>query len=372
MMKNLKKKVTSSLLVATLGVAMSSSAVYAPKAEAFDVLGAVGAVVSVGAQYAYLNEQVNFLDGKGRNQMLEDTKKEVGVNYDPTANAMLGRVMTRLSNTIAETDPSIKEKPYNYFVNNQTTFNAFCTLGHTMSVNIGLFNVLNYNEDEIAFVVGHEMGHGQRNDPANGVKGKMPIAILTALYQSQNPNAASVISSNILSNIGSAKGVTLPAEKRADKSAFEYCSKAGYNVGAGAAVWERVLEKMGQSKDGFVSEIFNPSDHPGNVSRRDEYSKSLTKWSNNAVTVNKDTGMVSVNKKEIGIPAAYGSMSAKERAYLVAGNLAAVYHDKNLSKNAVAAQRGNIVYLGNEDIITVTSGDNGQAWVNNLNAANKK
>jgi hypothetical protein len=51
------------------------------------------------------------------------------VDQAPEANAMLHNVMTRLSASIATEDPSIKQKPYNYFVNKQTSFNAFCTLG---------------------------------------------------------------------------------------------------------------------------------------------------------------------------------------------------------------------------------------------------
>lgn len=368
------QKITNSLLAALVGVSLTTAAILPARAEAFDILSGAIAIASVAAQYSYLDKQVNYLnnDSKGRQEMMASTKKKYGVNEDPAANAMLERIMTRLSASIAQTDPTIREQPYSYFVNNQKTFNAFCTLGHNMSVNIGLFNVLNYNEDEIAFVVGHEMGHGQRNDPADGVKKQMPITLLAALYQSQNPNAASVISSQVLANIGTAKGVTLPMEKRADKSAFEYCSRAGYNVGAGAAVWQRVIEKMGVSKEGFVSEIFNPSDHPGNISRRDNYNENITDWSNDVVKVDKETGMISVHNQKIGKPAPYASMSTLERAYLVAGNLAAVYHDKGTSKAVLTAtNRDGIIYLGDQDVITVSPKDNGAAWVNKLNAANQ-
>ena len=60
-------------------------------------------------------------------------------------------------------------------MNNSTKFNAYCTLGHNVSVNIGLFTTLNYNEDEVAFVLGHELGHGEQHDPANGVKRTSPL-----------------------------------------------------------------------------------------------------------------------------------------------------------------------------------------------------
>lgn len=49
--------------------------------------------------------------------------------------------MGNLSGAIASVDRPSTISPYNYFVNNDTSFNAFCTLGHNMSVNTGLFNL---------------------------------------------------------------------------------------------------------------------------------------------------------------------------------------------------------------------------------------
>ena len=365
----LRKKVLVTLLAATVGVSTCVTAL--PKAEAFDVGSAIGAIIGVSAQYAAVNQQVNYYDGKGRGEYMGKVKKQVGVNENDEANAMLADVMTRLSAAVAKTDPSIKEKPYHYFVNNQKTFNAFCTLGHNMSVNIGLFNTLNYNEDEIAVVVGHEMGHGQRNDPAEGVKKTFPLSLLAAVVGSQAGNYGEVIGTNILANLGSAKLVTLPMEKKADELAFTYTEAAGYNVGAGAAVWQRVIEKMGENKQSFVGSIFNPSDHPGNMARRDKYSERLTAYSNNKVKVDGKTGAIYVNNKVVGTPAKTDSMSTLERSYLVAGNLASVYHIKQATL-PMASEQGDALYLGDKHIMTITAGDNGAAWVQNLNFAAKR
>lgn len=368
---NLNKFFLHHLLTATLSVTLATSLICPQKAVAFDAASAIGAIVGIGAQYAYLDKQVNYInnDDKGRNEYLTQIKEKVGVNHDPRANDMLADIMSRLSDAVAQTDPSIREKPYNYFVNTQKTFNAFCTLGHNMSVNIGLFDMLNYNEDEIALVVGHEMGHGQNNDPANGVKKALPLQVLAALYQSQNPDAVSIIGANVLANIGNAKNVTLPMEKAADEKAFQYTEAANYNVGAGAATWQRVLEKMGESKENFVSEIFNPSDHPGNVARRDNYSAKITSYSNGKVKVNKDNGLITVNNRIFCTPAAIPSMSSLERAYLIAGNLAKVYHDK-MVKTPECSLLEDTIWLNGTPIMQITENDDPYALILNLNAAN--
>ena len=365
MIKRRKSLLTKLVLTTMVGLSLSSAT---PRAEAFSIGSAIGAVIGVSAQYAAVNEQISYYNNEGRDKFLQQTKQKVGVNYDATANAQLARIMQGLSRAVAVDDPSIKEKPYNYFVNDQKTFNAFCTLGHNMSVNIGLFQTLNYNEDEIAFVVAHEMGHGQHNDPASGAKKAFPLSVLTAVVGSQVGNAAEAIGVNLLNNLGNAKLVTLPMEKNADKFAFQYAPKAGYNPGAGSALWQRVIEKMSNDKESFLGSIFNPSDHPGNLSRRDTYSKNLTSYSNNKISVDGDTGVISLAKKPLGTPAATSSMSSLERAYLIAGNMATVYHDKTVTK-ATASTNGSEIFLNDKAIMTVTAGDSATSWVEAINTA---
>ena len=275
-------------------------------------------------------------------------KGKYGVNTDPTANAMLARIMTRLSDAVALTDDSIVKKPYNYFVNNDQSFNAFCTLGHNMSVNIGAFTKLNYNEDELAFVIAHEMGHGQKNHPAAGVKRALPLSILSALYASQNRNSASSVGAALVSTIGTAKWVTKPMESQADNLAFDYATAAGYNVGGGAALWQHVLEKNGSKSSGFA-ELFN--DHPTSVSRRDNYSKKITQWSGNKVKVNAEDGQITVAGKPFYTPAKTSTMSPQEQAYLIAGNLAAVYHDGR-QHEPVWTNSANILMVGEQPVMS--------------------
>lgn len=359
--RKLKKKLSLSLSGLFLSTALTLSA--APAAEAFDWSNAIGSIVLVSAQYSMLNKQVAYLDGKGRGEYLDQIKGQEGVNEDPEANAMLDRVMGRLSGAIAKTDPSIEKNPYHYFVNNSTKFNAYCTLGHNVSVNIGLFTTLNYNEDEVAFV----LGHGEQHDPANGVKRTFPIALLAAVAGSQS-NMLEAVGTNLLANLGSAKLVTLPMEKKADELGFTYATEAGYNPGAGSALWQRVMEKMGNNRETFLGTIFMPSDHPNNGSRRDKYTKRMYEYSGKHVNVDKKTGAILVNKKNLGLVRPGGDMSSRERTYLVAGSLARVYHEQP-SVQPSAEQDGSDLYFGGRRIMSLQYGDDGAAWVEKLNKA---
>ena len=357
-----KSAVIRTAASALLCLSLTTGAVMPKQAYAWDWLSAGLALFQVGAQYAYLNKQVSYLDNKGRDEYMGQIKDKYGVNTDPTANAMLARIMTRLSDAVALTDDSIVKKPYNYFVNNDNSFNAFCTLGHNMSVNIGAFTKLNYNEDELAFVIAHEMGHGQKNHPSAGVKRALPISILAALYASQNQNTASDIGAALVSTIGTAKWVTKPMETQADKLAFDYAVQAGYNVGAGAAVWQRILEQNGSKSSGFA-ELFN--DHPTSVSRRNNYSKKITEWSRNQVKVNEDTGLITVAGKHFYTPAKTATMSGPEQAYLIAGNLAAVFHDGR-QKEAVWTNSENVLLVGEQPVMSFDGVEEAGILVNRL------
>ena len=343
-----KSSIIRTAASAALCLSLTTGAVMPKQALAWDWLSAGLAMFQVGAEYAYLNKQVSYLDNKGRDEYMGQIKNKYGVNTDPTANAMLARIMTRLSDAVALTDDSIVKKPYNYFVNNDKSFNAFCTLGHNMSVNIGAFDKLNYNEDELAFVIAHEMGHGQKNHPAAGVKRALPLSILGALYASQNRNSASSVGAALVTTIGTAKWVTKPMESQADKLAFDYAVAAGYNVGAGAALWQHILEQNGSKSSGFA-ELFN--DHPTSVSRRDNYNKKITERSKNQVNVNKETGLITVAGKPFYTPAKTTNMSPQEQAFLIAGNLSAVFHDGG-QHDAVWTNSENTLLVGEQPVMS--------------------
>lgn len=368
----MNKYLLKKAVVAALALTIGTGAMLPAKTEAGSILETL---ISGAVTYAAIDNQVKTLDGDGRQQFFGQMKEQYGVCEEPEANEQLERIMKRLTPVLEKYDPTVKEKPYQYFVNENKSFNAFCTLGHNISVNIGLFNALNYNEDEIAFVLGHELSHGTHKDPANGVKKQVGLTVLTSVVATSvgADGIGAALGVTIINNLGTAKGITLPMEKRADKDAFIYCSEAGYNVGAGAAVWQRIIDstKEKKSETNVVNQLFNPNDHPTHVNRRNKYNETLYEYSNKKVKVDAETGMVMVNKQNIAIPAALEEMSALERAYLVAGNLAAVYHNKEYKQLHAYINEGE-VYLGDKHILTVTDKDNGQQWVNSLNQANKK
>jgi len=347
--ESISKKLGLAAGIAVIGGALTFSAQPLPTASA----AGWGSLVGAGVQYVQLNKEIKYYNNDGRDEYFQQLKEQYGVNEDSYLNERLSGIMTNLSASIAAKDPSISSKPYNYFVNTDKTFNAFCSLGHNMSVNTGLFDLLS-NTDEIAVVIAHEMGHGQKDHPAKSFQKSMPYELIAKIYAASQNNSGSNMAAGVFANYATATQVTKPQEWEADNLAFDYITGAGYNPGACAAVWQRVIEKQGESSTNFVGEIFSPSDHPSNDDRRANYSKKLTEYSNAVVTV-KD-GVVKVHDKVFITAGDCEGLSGKERAYLIAGNLAAVYHNNKTAPAAYADDNGT-VYLGEQAILTAQASD---------------
>lgn len=362
-----KNKLMACIMSAVCAMGITTAGI--ETASAFDVGGVIGVVLGGAAAYKQIDEYVHYVNDteEGRQAYFRMTKEEMGVNKDPYYNGMLRTLMQDLTTGVATVDPTVYDKPFLYFLNNDTSFNASCGLGHVMTVNVGLFRISD-NIDEVAFVIGHEMGHGMKDHSLKGTQKKMRTVIgaSVAAEAMGGGTAANIAMKALVGQINNIQ-ITKKQEWEADNLAFDYAYNAGYNPGAGAAIWVRVNERMGEFKNDLVGEIFNPNDHPSNHDRQMNYEKKLTELSKGHVTIKKDTNMVQINGKDFTEPAAISSMSSQERKYFLMGNLAAAYdHGENKQK---AYNSNGTVYLGNQAIITPTDEDeSADTLVKKLNA----
>ena len=171
---NLKKKFLSAMAAAALSVPLIFGAPATAEAASSSLIGA-GLIILQGAQAsAQLNEKIKYLDSteQGRQELYDSLRKKYGVNEDPELNAYLAKIMANLTEGVAAVDPTIKSKPYLYFVSAEESVNAGCAMGHVMKVNAGTLKKIS-SEDEIAAIVGHEMGHGQKSHAAKGNKKRL-------------------------------------------------------------------------------------------------------------------------------------------------------------------------------------------------------
>jgi predicted Zn-dependent protease len=150
-------------------------------------------------------------------------------------------------------------------IDDPETVNAWCMAGGRMAIYTGLIEKLDPTDDEIAQVMGHEIGHALANHTAE--KMSMQIAsslgVLAVGIASDNTGAAMATAA-----AAAAVAVTLPnsrtAETEADRIGIELAAKAGYDPAAAATLWQKMGALPGSKPPQFLST------HPSPENRQTE------------------------------------------------------------------------------------------------------
>jgi len=130
--------------------------------------------------------------------------------------------------------------------------NAFCMAGGKMAIYSGFWVKLNATDDEIANVMGHEIGHAL----ASHTRERMSVAMATGITVSllaigtSSRNDSSAMGRNeSLYGIAAALAVTLPnsreSESEADQIGIELAARAGYDPRAAVSLWKKMAAEGG-------------------------------------------------------------------------------------------------------------------------------
>ena len=351
----MNKKIKSLVLAAVMGLSLTTVAVVPTTVEAASA-GAAETLIGGAVAYAYVSTAFNKMDNskEGQEQSLARAKKQTGYLEDSAAQARVQRIMKTL-----EASPSVK-RSYVVYANPSDEFNAFATVGRVMSVNKGALDLL--DDDELAYVMAHEISHGEHKDIVNGLKKQVGLSTAVSLAAGGGGNAA--ILSNIAGNYMENQVFTMGQEKAADELGFKILSESPYNVGGAAASMAVLRNKYGDLYREGLNQVFSPNNHPKTSSRVKDNIDRMYTYSGNHVTV--DNGAVFVNGVNIYSPANSGRYTGEERAYFMAGKLARLYHNGQIQQGS-ASYNGPTVTVAGQNIVTTPNADVALMVATNLN-----
>lgn len=351
----MNKKIKSLVLAAVMGLSLTTVAVVPITVEAASA-GAAETLIGGAVAYAYVSTAFNKMDNskEGQEQSLARAKKQTGYLEDSAAQARVQRIMKTL-----EASPSVK-RSYVVYANPSEDFNAFATVGRVMSVNKGALDLL--DDDELAYVMAHEISHGEHKDIVNGLKKQVGLSTAVSLAAGGGGNAA--ILSNIAGNYMENQVFTMGQEKAADELGFKILSESPYNVGGAAASMAVLRNKYGDLYREGLNQVFSPNNHPKTSSRVKDNIDRMYTYSGNHVTV--DNGAVFVNGVNIYSPANSGRYTGEERAYFMAGKLARLYHNGQIHQGS-ASYSGPTVTVSGQNIVTTPNADVALMVATNLN-----
>lgn len=138
---------------------------------------------------------------------------------------------------------------YHFYVLDDKELNAFSLPGGFIYINSGLLEKV--NDDELSFVLGHEIGHVAAKHAVKKIQSTMAFqllltAALTAAGGSNSVGAIAQASDQVYSLIS--LGYSREDEYFADKLGVKYSSKSGFNPRAAITALEKI--KAGENQAG--------------------------------------------------------------------------------------------------------------------------
>lgn len=177
----------------------------------------------------------------GKNVSYEITRRH-SVSQEKDINQRLLRVSGRLSGVSDR-----KDIQYQFFVLADKELNAVSLPGGFIYVNKGLMDAL--NDDELAFVVGHELGHTAARHAVKKIQSNMAYQLILGVAFASIGNKAAG-ATDIASGINTIYnlielGYSREDEYEADRLGVKYAFKAGFNPSASLSSLQKIKKEAG-------------------------------------------------------------------------------------------------------------------------------
>jgi predicted Zn-dependent protease len=229
---------------------------------------------------------------------LDPWKKKGKVNNDPRLKARVDAITSRLVAQAIRYRPDAARWDWQVTViDDPKTLNAYCLPGGRMAIYTGLIDQLHATDDEIAQVMGHEIGHALANHGAekmsNSILAQGVVAVAAAASGSNNSNAVMQIGPQ-LAQLGWLLPNSRGAESEADRIGIELAARAGYDPNAAISLWKKMLAANGKGPPQFLSThpapatriqdltVLAPHMQPIYASASQAPAAAPTRWADNA------------------------------------------------------------------------------------------
>tara|TARA_Y100000768_G_scaffold388986_1_gene389721 strand:+ start:14704 stop:15387 length:684 start_codon:yes stop_codon:yes gene_type:complete len=201
----------------------------------------------------------------------EKLKQQEKVSTNQAANTYVSCVSHRVLKAMGE-----KPSDWEVVVFEDKSPNAFALPGKKIGVHTGMID-LAQNPDQLAAVIGHEIGHvlashGNERVSQNIVaQGTMAAASL-AIGQDTTKDQLLIAALGVGAQVGVLLPFSRKHETEADLLGLKYMSKAGFNPQEAANLWVQMKQKAGGSPPEFLST------HPSPDSRIKTLRKEADKY----------------------------------------------------------------------------------------------
>jgi predicted Zn-dependent protease len=183
-------------------------------------------------------------------QTLSAEKQKGKLNTDPALKARIDRITGRLIPQAIQYRPETADWNWSVAVIDEPkTLNAWCMAGGRMAIYTGIINQLKLTDDEIAQIMGHEIGHALAKHTAERMSEAMAtqtaLSIGAALLGTSLKSQAALQAAAIATTVGVQLPNSRKQEAEADRIGIELAAKAGYDPHAAPELWKKMVEATG-------------------------------------------------------------------------------------------------------------------------------
>jgi predicted Zn-dependent protease len=201
-------------------------------------------------------------------EMLRPYAEKGDIDNDPALKNRVYKITGRLIAQAINIRPETKNWDWSIkIINDPETVNAWAMAGGKMALYTGLVEKIKPSDDELAQVLGHEIGHALAKHSAEQMSVAMAsqVGVLAVGIAAENKGLALTGAS-----LAAALAVQMPnsraAESEADRIGIELAAKAGYDPRAAVTLWQKMAKVGGKGPPQFLSTHPAPGNREKNLS----------------------------------------------------------------------------------------------------------
>jgi metalloendopeptidase OMA1, mitochondrial len=203
-------------------------------------------------------------------QSFTDVQKAETVSSDPAMNERVRRVGQRIAEAVGSELPNAK---WEFVVFDSPQVNAFALPGGKVGVYSGLLHLAT-TDDELAIVMGHEIGHviarhgAERMSEAMVMSGASEFGAAALQTKVTDPKTVQLFQAAYggLTTLGRTLPHSRAQESEADRMGAVFAARAGYDPRAAITFWQKmVAQKNAGATSGRIAALL--SNHPADEQR---------------------------------------------------------------------------------------------------------
>jgi predicted Zn-dependent protease len=188
-------------------------------------------------------------------EMLKPYEEKGKIDNDQDLKDRVYRITGRLIAQAIKMRPETKDWDWSIkIIDDPKTVNAWAMAGGKMALYSGLVTQLDATDDELAQVLGHEIGHALAKHSAEQMSVAMASMIgVAAVGVAADRKGLALTGAALAAALAVQKPNSRAAESEADRIGIELAAKAGYDPRAAITLWQKMAKVGGKGPPEFLS-----------------------------------------------------------------------------------------------------------------------